>query len=657
MLPVQLLRARIKNRGKNIDPLFCEHTIDDDRGNGYEIHLASKLIEEFEEAWKNKERNGVLADRIGLLEEQYGDYKLVRGFYTLLQRRCILGSKKSTATETSGSIAKSSMNSRVNQNIPGLGHQSIDPFSIRRELFEESSKRGFALTDFERTEIMDAVASRLGISMASLSEAMWSDLEDNLIIEHFFKITPKELVGWYNLSLIQTLLFNCTELEFSVSGGSNWKRVLRDLKRLGLMYHLEQRQQVSREQKETYLDDKVQQVANCLSAVKDDATTIVCSVNGPLSIFKLTDRYGTSIAKLLPSIISTDKWFISAWIVRKNLTSGKRVYEFELSYNRSPLLLREPIRDRVKISSLDQEIVSGSTDITSNTYYDSKVEENFAKRFIQSGNGWSLIREPDPIILSNGKALIPDFLFEKYGKRIYLEIVGFWTKEYLEKKFEKIRDVSVTETTNRVDFLIAVNSDYHAASSNVAGTKVKLGTSQLSNFIQKNHLIMYKNDSVPLRPILEYLKYIEQRIEQQMVSQYSKSLLGELDHIIEVADPKNSIISVEDIAKKYNISIEAALRIIRSEAEIDENKKENENYDKDGHTKFIIVGKYLILDPKANELKSLLEKTTRYNEASILFMKNGIPEECHLDLISKLGFNIIWKGIDYNTATIEKKYS
>ncbi|MFL6323381.1 MAG: hypothetical protein ACJ72C_01290, partial [Nitrososphaeraceae archaeon] len=59
----------------------------------------------------------------------------------------------------------------------------------------------------------------------------------------------------------------------------------------------------------------------------------------------------------------------------------------------------------------------------------------------------------------------------------------------------------------------------------------------------------------------------------------------------------------------------------------------------------------------ANELKSLLEKTTGYNEASILFMKNGIPEECHLDLISKLGFNIIWKGIDYNTATIEKKYS
>jgi uncharacterized protein len=644
MLPIQLLRARIKNRGKNIDPLFCKHIIDDDRDNGYEIHLAAKLIEEFEEAWKNKERNGVLAERVGLLEEQYGDYKLVRGFYTLLQRRCIFGSKKSTATETRSSIARSAMNSMISEKMAGSGHQSIDPFSIRRELFEESSKRGFALTDFEKTEIMDAVASKLGISRTSLAEDMWTDQEDNLIIEHFFKITPKELIGWYNLSLIQTLLFSCTQLEFSVSGGSNWKRVLRDLKRLGLMYQL-----ASTEQKDTYSEDQVQQVPNSLSAVKDDAT-IVCSVNGPLSIFKLTDRYGTAIAKLLPSIISAGRWFVRAWIVRKNSDLGKRIYEFELSDNRSPLLLREPVRNTVKISSLNQEFVSSTSNISVATYYDSKLEENFARRFIQSANGWILRREPDPIILSNGKALIPDFMFEKYGKKIYLEIVGFWTKEYLEKKLEKIRDISVTEMTNRADFLIAVNSDHYAASSN-------LGISQLSSFIEKNHLIMYKNDSVPLRPILEYLKYTEQKIEQEMASQHSNSLLGELDQIIEATDADNSIIAVEDIAKKYNIPIEAALRIIKSKAGVEEKEKEKENHDKVDHTKFVIVGKYLVLRSKANELKSLLERITRYKEASLVLAKNGIPEECHVDLISKLGFNIIWKGIDYNTATIEKKYS
>jgi uncharacterized protein len=654
MLPIQLLRARIKNRGKNIVPLLCSGNIDDDRDSGYEFHLAAKLIEEFEESWKNNERNGVLTDRVTILEDQYGDYKLVRGFYTLLQRRCIFASKKSRAIQTRDSRAKFAIDSLISQNLPGSGHQSIDPFNIRRELFEESSKRGFALTDFEKREIMDAVASKLGIDRATMVDDMWSDLEDNLIIEHFFKITPKDLIGWYNLSLIQTLLFNCTQLEFSVSGGSNWKRVLRDLKRLGLMYHLEQRQQLSREQKETYPVDQAQQVANYLSAVKDDVITL-CSVNGPLSIFKLTDRYGTSIAKLLPSIISAGRWFVRAWIVRKNLASGKRIYEFELSDSRSPLLQREPVRERVKISSVNQEFIRGNTDITSTTYYDSKVEENFAKRFTQSVNGWSLTREPDPIILSNGKALIPDFMFERYGKKIYLEIVGFWTKEYLEKKLEKIRDVSATETANRVDFLIAVNSDYYAASSSGTGTKAKLGISQLSNFIETNHLIMYKNDSVPLRPILEYLKHTEERIEQEMASQHSNRLLGELDRIIEASDSQNSIISIQDIAKKYNIPIEAATRIIKSEAGAQENKNENQNYGKDEHTKFVIVGKYLILRSKIDQLKSLLEGTTRYNDASILFTKNGIPEECHIELISKLGFNIIWRGIDYITATIEKK--
>jgi predicted nuclease of restriction endonuclease-like RecB superfamily len=352
---------------------------------------------------------------------------------------------------------------------------------------------------------MNCVASRLGISTGVMVENMWNDLEDNLIIEHFFKLSPTELIGWYNLSLVQTLLFNSTHVEFFVKGGLYWKRVLRYLKRLGLMYYLEQRQELAGARKQSDMENNVRSTQNWLSCENND-TGIVCSVSGPLSIFKLTDRYGTSIAKLLPSIISAGSWFIKAWIVRKNFTSGKRIYEFELSADKSPLLLCEPIRDEFKVGNSYQQPVIGNIDNTSNTYYDSKVEENFAKRFIQSVTGWSLIREPDPIVLSNGKALIPDFMFERYGKKIYFEIVGFWTREYLEKKLEKIRDISVTEKTRRPDFLMAVNSDYYATSSNSASIKEKPGISQLSSFIEKNHLIRYKGNDIPLKPILEYLK-------------------------------------------------------------------------------------------------------------------------------------------------------
>ena len=42
-------------------------------------------------------------------------------------------------------------------------------------------------------------------------------------------------------------------------------------------------------------------------------------------------------------------------------------------------------------------------------------------------------------LIADGKAMIPDFLFERFGRKVYFEIVGFWTKEYLERKSAKIK--------------------------------------------------------------------------------------------------------------------------------------------------------------------------------------------------------------------------
>src|SRR5918912_1305166 len=194
--------------------------------------------------------------------------------------------------------------------------------------FEQTWKRGFALTEFERREIADSVASKLHLpSHNVVLKALWSDLDDNLIIDHFDAVDPETLVGWYNLSLMQTLLFNCTKLDFYISGGLNWKRVLRSVKRLGLMYHLQQPQQ-------------------------QQENRIICSLEGPLSLFKLTDRYGTLLAKLLPSIIfSSDKkvqsssnrgeWHLDAWIVRKTM-EGRKIYEFKISKDEIPELMTDP---------------------------------------------------------------------------------------------------------------------------------------------------------------------------------------------------------------------------------------------------------------------------------------------------------------------------
>src|SRR5437016_385278 len=83
-----------------------------------------------------------------------------------------------------------------------------------------------------------------------------------------------------------------------------------------------------------------------------------------------------------------------------------------------------------------------------------------------------------------------EIIFEKHGRKVYLEIVGFWTEEYLEKKVQKINDIAVRQE-NKVDFLIAVNYDYYASVNNFSSNRQKVRNSQIPFLIDSNHLILY----------------------------------------------------------------------------------------------------------------------------------------------------------------------
>ena len=523
MLPLPLLRIRI--RKGSITPLFCSDN---------ELPLAKKVIKEFEDALKRAEKKDLLVERITTYESKH-DYKLVRGLYTLLERRCVF---KSTS--------------------------SLDSTFVRRTVFEEASRRGFALTDFERDEIINNVALRIGVSASDVDEAMWSDLEGNIVLEQFDSMDMKELIGWYNLSLMQTLLFNCTKLEFYVYGGINWKRVLRDVKRLHLIYYLDQ------------------------NTTGSDGLT--CSLDGPLSLFKLTDRYGTSIAKLLPSIVTSEKWHVRAWIVRKTML-GKKVFEFELSDAGAPSL-------RPGISHIEQKEKTDGI-------YDSSIEERFARKFEQFNTGWKLVREPDPII-TDGRAFIPDFMFENYNRRVYLEIVGFWTKEYLERKLHKL----IVSAANKIDMFIAVNEE--------------LACSKISS-LSKEKVIFYK-DEVPIKPVIDYLKSIDEEMIEQSINNVK----------ITIDSTRGEVIHIGQIVREYGIPEQSALKILSKDKE------------------YILVGKFLISKIKAHKMERLLEGITKFVDACSVLAQNSIPETCHAELISMLGYDVVWEDLDVGKANIIK---
>ena len=653
MLPLPLLRVNIMNKGKNITPLFCLPAKD----SFYELKLAESMIKEFEESYRKKEKKRKLGERISLLESGYDDYRLVRGLYVLLERRCTFGSGESPTSQP---------NIGDNEEI-----SDIDSFHIRKYLFEESSKQGYALTEHKRKEIIGLVASKISMTYDMVVREMWLDLDENLVLEDFASIEPQKLIAWYNLSLMQTLLFNSTKLEFSVQGGSNWKRALRAVKKLGLMYSLQyQQSKNSQEDQEMLSDQKVRQEMH--PAFSRDFTSpsrgayednIICSIDGPLSIFKLTDRYGTSIAKLLPSITEAAEWSLRAFIVRKTASAGKKIYEFIMSNKESPDLPKPTDLFIDNYSNIKNTIFEKSLFSFSSTQptFDSSVEQKFAVKFEQICSDWRLVREPDPLVVSDGRGFIPDFAFEKYGIRVYLEIVGFWTNEYLLRKIQKIADVislsssiispSLVQTDQRFgtrDFFIAVNMDSYVSDTSKHNEKV-LASLRLSNYIKPDHLIKYKNDNIPVKPILDHLRTIDIELVKRLARVNSANLVEELNRIASINNPHSTsdyggIISLEKIAERYGVPVESVSQVIRESEDL-KNGSLNDNY--------FIEDRYLIPVTLLEGIKQVLRDHTSYIEACKVLKEQNVPEGCYESVLEKSGYDIIWHSMDINGATIK----
>ena len=91
--------------------------------------------------------------------------------------------------------------------------------------------------------------------------------------------------------------------------------------------------------------------------------------------------------------------------------------------------------------------------------YDSALEERFARDFRRIAPEWDVVREPEPV--SAGSTLVfPDFALQhrRDDRRWLVEIVGFWTPQYVARKLALLRSarlanliLCVDETRNCAD--------------------------------------------------------------------------------------------------------------------------------------------------------------------------------------------------------------
>jgi hypothetical protein len=418
----------------------------------------------------------------------------------------------------------------------------IDPLAARKAIFEES--KGFVTDEMERRQVIGGVAAKLSIEPDDLETALWADHEGNLVVKEFQAIAPEDLLRQYNISLAQTLLFRATSMEIEIE--DNFQQVFRRIKQLGLIY--------------TISDGRI-------------------SLEGPTSLFKLTERYGSAFAKLLPTIMESSRWSLIASVSRKTF-KGKRIYEFSLDHTKRSILAPE----------------SETSDIG----FDSVIEKEF---FQLSFNDWKVRREP--AVLEAGEyAFIPDFSLERNGIRVYVEIVGFWTPDYLKHKIQKFNQLKEKES-----MILLVNRNLACTGSE----------------FKSNNLLFYDRKI----PHLEIIKILRRYEEEQQAEDIAKLKDIEISFGGDVG-----VINLDEVAGRYGVSLEALKEVIRDQKISD-------------HT---LIGDQLVSNQILDLIRTELAGVTRHDDAIQIFKNHGI--KAHSQALSLLGYKVKWTGLDPENAEI-----
>ncbi len=432
----------------------------------------------------------------------------------------------------------------------------VDPVDLRRKIFQATEQFGLPTTSENRRKILEIVASKMALAVEAIEEDFYSDLDGELVLEKFVAPSVLELLGEYNLGLTQTLLFDATELSFTASG--NWQDLFHAIKKFGLIY-------------EVY---------------KENGLWV--KIDGPGSLFKLTRRYGVGIAKLLPIIVANSEWTVMAKVLWR---FTNEICDLKLESQKHAALLKKQ-----RLPTLT---------------YDSSIEEDFASKFQALTTGWALKREPEPVTAGKN-VIIPDFSLEKSGIKIYLEIVGFWTEEYLLRKIEKLKQVEVK-------MLLLVNE--------------ALACEKLSALEKRPLLdLIYYRDQISLAPILRYLQTKFEDVKSKEIM-----LLEGLS--IRFTEP---VVAFREFADRIGVSAEAARAFLVVSPPCG----------------YVVLADILVSNEKLLQIGDRIRVAIgqsgklAFKEAARIIEEEGVDDSANV--LTMLGYRIRWRGINSEQAEVSK---
>jgi predicted nuclease of restriction endonuclease-like RecB superfamily len=269
---------------------------------------------------------------------------------------------------------------------------AFPPEELRKRVFDAAASQRRASRGekkrarFDRDVVLSGVARSLDLDPETVESGLFADLKDENRLLRFEDLSAQRLLDRYNVALAQAVLLRSILVRVEVRGEkpARYRQLLRRLKFHRLLYRVE----------------------------GDMARGFVFHIDGPLSLFTATNRYGLQMALFMPSLLHCTDYRLDA--------------ELRWGPQREPRSFHLESRDGLAPVDDDRGV-----------FVPPEVPA-FAERFRQVAPGWEVVETTDVIELGRDGVWVPDFRFvhRATGIDVFLEVVGFWKRSSLDRLLE-----------------------------------------------------------------------------------------------------------------------------------------------------------------------------------------------------------------------------
>ncbi len=261
-----------------------------------------------------------------------------------------------------------------------------DPDELREKVFRAAGESRRAGT-FDRAAILASVAAETGSTVEVIDRGLFADLKSEQRLVSFADLTVDQLLHRYNVALAQAVLLRSTGVTVRVHGETvpRYRKLFRAIKFHRLICDIQ----------------------------PDGPEAYRLRLDGPLSLFSSTQKYGLQLALFLPALLQCKRFDLSATI-RWGVDRKEKTF-----------------------------LLSDSDGLRSHTVdygdYTPKELLMFVESFRKSVAGWELLTEAEIVSLPSG-FWTPDYqlVHKKSGQVVRLEVLGFWRRTDAEKLYRRL---------------------------------------------------------------------------------------------------------------------------------------------------------------------------------------------------------------------------